>query len=102
MGRSKAISILAVIGLAFGGPAVAQTFYNYHCDDGSELAVGFFDGDSRAHVQLDGKTLALPKRLALSGARYSASGIQLRLTKDATTLKHGRQPWTACKARKDW
>jgi membrane-bound inhibitor of C-type lysozyme len=102
MRRGSAIAGLVAGGLVFAAPAAAQTFYNYRCADGSELAVGFFDGDTRAHIQLDGKTLALPKRLSLAGTRYSLRGIQLRMTKDATTLKDGRQPWTTCTARKDW
>jgi membrane-bound inhibitor of C-type lysozyme len=103
MSWGRAIAGLVVSSLAFAGPAVAQsTFYVYRCADGSRLAVALFDGDSRAHIQLNGKALTLPKRLALSGTRYSASGVTLRMTKDATTLKNGRLPLTTCTAQKDW
>ena len=78
-------------------PAHAQTLSTYHCRDGSEFVVGFYEGDKRAHVQLDGKAIALRKRLALSGARYSRGDITLRMTKTVTTLKRGRRT-TDCSA----
>ena len=55
--------------------AFAQsTFRNYRCADGAQFIVGFFQYDSRAHLQLDGKALTLPKRVALSGSRYQGEG----------------------------
>ena len=50
-------------------PAVAQTFQNYRCADGSQFIVGFFPYDRRA---------------------------QLKITKAGTTVKHGKRPATAC------
>lgn len=74
-----------------------STFRNYHCADGTQFMVGFFQYDSRAHLQLDGKALTLPKRVALSGSRYQAKGVTLRITKaGVTTLKHARRPVTPC------
>lgn len=78
--------------------AVAQSsFRNYRCADGSQFTAGFFQYDSRAHLQLDGKAVTLPKRVALTGTRYQAKGVTLRITKaGVTTLKHGKRPATAC------
>lgn len=78
--------------------AVAQTsFQNYRCADGTQFIVGFFQYDSRAHLQLDGRSVTLAKRLALSGSRYAGSGVTLRITKaGSTTLKNVRRPVTAC------
>jgi membrane-bound inhibitor of C-type lysozyme len=78
-------------------PAIAQTFLTYRCADGSEFAVAFFQGDRRAHVQLDGKALALARRVSLSGARYVSGDITLRIDKAATTLRRGRRT-TDCAA----
>jgi membrane-bound inhibitor of C-type lysozyme len=92
-------AILAVLGMAIGaGPAAAQktTFQTYRCGDGSEFIVGFFQYDPRAHMQVDGKSVTLAKRVSLSGARYSAGGVTLTITKAGTTLKHARRPVTAC------
>jgi membrane-bound inhibitor of C-type lysozyme len=92
-------AVLFVAGAVSASSAVlAQTtFRNYRCADGTQFIVGFFQYDSRGHLQLDGKAVTLAKRLALSGSRYSGSGVTLRITKaGATTLKHAKRPVTAC------
>ena len=78
--------------------AFAQTrFQNYSCADGSQFLAGFFQYDPRAHLQLDGKAVTLTKRVALSGSRYSAKGVTLKITKTGVaTLKHGKRPVTTC------
>jgi hypothetical protein len=56
-----------VAGTAAGSSsALAQTFENYHCADGTHFIVGFFKYDSRAHMQIGGKACGLV-RLALFG-----------------------------------
>lgn len=77
-------------------PASAQTFQNYSCADGTQFIVGFFEHDKRAHIQIDGRAVALGKRLALSGSRYSSGGVTLKITKAGTTIKHARRPATKC------
>ena len=74
-----------------------SSFRNYRCADGSQFMVGFFEYDKRAHLQLDGKALTLPKRVALTGSRYQAKGVTLRITKSGVvTLKHARRKTTTC------
>jgi membrane-bound inhibitor of C-type lysozyme len=88
---------LWVAGVAAGSsPALAQTFQSYRCADRSQFIVGFFDHDSRAHLQIDGRAVTLARRFALSGARYSGSGVTLKITGAATTLRHARRPVTSC------
>jgi membrane-bound inhibitor of C-type lysozyme len=87
------------LGMAASSAALAQTttFKNYQCADGTQFIVGFFQYDSRAHLQLDGKPVTLAKRLALSGSHYSGSGVTLKITKAGlATLKHAKRPVTAC------
>ena len=101
MDRKRLAVIVAVVGLAgvaTGVPeAKAQTFQNYRCADGTQFIVGFFQYDSRAHLQLDGKAVTLAKRLALSGKRYSGSGVTLKVSgAGLTTLKHAKRALTAC------
>src|SRR3954464_11877400 len=98
MTRCKAFIILgAAVVAAAASPASAQTFRNYDCADGSRFIVAFYDYDKRAHVQLDGRAMALSKRLSLSGARYVQGNVTLKVAKTgAATLKHGRGPVTAC------
>ena len=83
---------------AIPSAASAQSsFRNYRCADGSQFMVGFFQYDKRAHLQLDGKALTLPKRVALTGSRYQAKGVTLRITRaGVVTLKHARRKTTTC------
>jgi membrane-bound inhibitor of C-type lysozyme len=87
--------LLATIGSSV---ALAQsTFKNYRCADGTQFVAGFFEYDSRAHLQLGGKPVTLAKGLALSGSRYTGRGITLKITKAGlTTLKQAKRPVTAC------
>ncbi|WP_027576321.1 MliC family protein [Bradyrhizobium sp. WSM1743] len=100
MGRHKAI-VLAIIMLAGGilnaRQADAQTFRTYRCADGTQFIVGFYDGDKRAFLQIDGEPVTLAKRLVVSGTRYSGAGITLTVGRArATTVKHLKRPVTAC------
>jgi membrane-bound inhibitor of C-type lysozyme len=99
MDLRKAI-LLAIILLAGGAagarPANAQTFQNYHCADGTQFIVGFYDADKRAFLQIDGKAVPLAKRLTLSGARYSGEGITLKIGRAGTTVQHLKRPVTTC------
>lgn len=88
---------LLVAGIAGAPPsALAQTFQNYRCADGTQFIVGFFEYDKRAHLQIDGRAATLAKRFGLSGARYSGSGVTLKIGKAGTTIKHAKRPVTAC------
>jgi membrane-bound inhibitor of C-type lysozyme len=87
-------ALLAAVGAS---PVRAQTsFQSYHCADGTQFIAGFFQYDARAHLQIDGRAVTLAKRLALSGSRYSGSGVTLRITRSGTTVKRARRPATAC------
>jgi len=100
MNRRKVTILGAALWMAAvtlgASPAFAQKFQSYRCADGTPFIVGFFEYDKRAHLQLDGRPIALGKRLALSGARYSGGGVTLKITKAGATLKHAKRPVTAC------
>jgi membrane-bound inhibitor of C-type lysozyme len=96
-GRREIIALLAAAAAMMIGPppAVAQTLVTYSCLDGSEFVAAFFAGDRSAHLQLDGKAISLPRRVSLSGTRYSKGDITLRITKTGTILTRGKQS-TGC------
>jgi membrane-bound inhibitor of C-type lysozyme len=99
MMRRDFITIFGAAGLLIGqSPVFAQTFRTYNCYDGSQFILAFFEGDKRAHLQLDGRAITLPKRIALYGSRYTKGEISLRTTKTAITLKRGKQS-TECITR---
>ena len=87
---------VAVVVAVVSSPALAQTFQSYHCADGTQFLVGFFQNDSRAFLQIDGRAVTLPRRLTLSGSRYSGGGVTLKITKIGTTVRHAKRPTTAC------
>ena len=89
---------VCVMGLLAGSlSAFAQvTFQSYRCVDGSQFMVAFYKYDKRAHVHIDGKSLALGKRLGLSGANYSGGGFRLKITKSGATVRHAKGQVTAC------
>ena len=86
----------SIVGLA---PAVAQntTFQGYHCTDDTRFIVAFYPHDPSAYVQIDGGSVILRERLAISGKRYSGGGVTLKFTKaGAIKVKRSRRPETAC------
>jgi membrane-bound inhibitor of C-type lysozyme len=98
MNPGKTIVFGAALCMAGASPALAQTFQNYRCADHTQFIVGFFDQDSRAHLQVDGHEATLARRLAVSGARYSGGGVTLKIGKAGVTLKHLKRPVTSCEA----
>jgi membrane-bound inhibitor of C-type lysozyme len=90
-------AIAALLGGLTPGLAQTTTFRNYRCSDGTEFIVGFYPYDSSAYVQIDGGALTLPRRLTLSGTRYSRGGVTLKVSKAGrTTVKRPGRRETAC------
>jgi membrane-bound inhibitor of C-type lysozyme len=97
--KPTAIVLVGTATLMAASPAPAQTFRTYGCADGTQFIVGFFQYDKRAHLQIDGKAVALGRRIALSGSRYSGGGIVLNVGKAGATIKRGKRPASACSAQ---
>ena len=99
MRRRVFITIFGAAGILIGqSPVFAQTFRTYNCYDRSQFILAFFEGDKRAHLQLDGRAVTLSKRISLSGTRYSKGDISLRITNAGINLKRGKQS-TECITR---
>ncbi len=94
--RGLAIS-LALGLLLCASQASAETFVQYRCDDGAQLSVMFPEKQRRLFMQLDGKSLTLPQRLAASGARYAKSGVTFWIKGNEAQLKRPRNKWTQCR-----
>jgi membrane-bound inhibitor of C-type lysozyme len=92
--------ILFVLGAALSAvpvAATAETFQTFVCADGSQFVAAFYPYDSRhAHLQFDGRAVALTRRVALSGARYTGSGITLKISKAGASIKRRKRPVAAC------
>lgn len=81
----------------FATPSPAQTFVSYLCADGTRISAVFFKGERNMRMQLDGRALSLPQRLAASGARYAKGGVSFWIKGQEATLKRPRQKATLCK-----
>lgn len=80
------LALTAAALACLAAPASAQTFAHYNCSDGAQFAAAFYEGS--AAIQLDGKALLLPQRLALPGhVRYAKSGITLIIKGQIVTLR---------------
>ncbi|QIG91665.1 MULTISPECIES: MliC family protein [unclassified Bradyrhizobium] len=97
--RVGAFVIGAILLQVCGSSAASaqSAFRNYRCADGTQFVAGFFTGDTRAHLQLDGKAVTLTKRLSLTGTRYKGGGVTLEISRSGLArLRHAKRPATAC------
>ena len=69
-----ALVLMAVAG--FGAAAHAQRFTAYECEDGAQFQVAMLATEKKAYLQLDGKALQLPKKIAYTGDRYAKAAIR--------------------------
>ena len=63
----------------------------YECDDGAHFQVALLDTEKKAYLQLDGKALQLPKKIAYTGDRYAAGGVTSGPRQRSGTIKRSRQ-----------
>src|SRR3954453_9241192 len=85
---------------AASATAIAETFQTYVCADGSQLVAAFYPQDPRhVHLQLDGRAVALTRRVALSGVRYTGQGITLKISKAGASMQRSRRPAASCSAQ---
>jgi membrane-bound inhibitor of C-type lysozyme len=73
--------------IALATTAQAQTYMSYRCENGAQFEVTLFPDTKVAYVQLDGKSIALPKFASVTGARYRKSGITFWFRGQRATLR---------------
>jgi hypothetical protein len=72
--RHAAIALLAFCTIGFTTTAQAQTYYHYECADGAKFEVAFYPETKAAFLQIDGKSMMLPKRFSLISQRFKQGG----------------------------
>jgi membrane-bound inhibitor of C-type lysozyme len=80
-------------------PASAQTFAEYACDDGTPVTAAFVREPRSISLQIDGKSVNLPLRAAISGTRYKKSGFTFWIKRDRVLFKRPRARETVCRHR---
>jgi membrane-bound inhibitor of C-type lysozyme len=79
-------------------PAQAQTYVHYTCRNGAQFELALFPDTKFAFVQLDGKSLQLPKFVSVTGTRYRKDGITLWIRGNRATLRRAGKK-TECTAQ---
>ena len=59
--------------------AQAQTYHHYECADGASFEVAFYPETKAAYLQIDGKSLVLPKRFSLISQRFKQGGYSFAM-----------------------
>lgn len=79
-------------------PAQAQTYYNYQCTDGSSFVVAFYPETKAAYLQIDGKSIALPKRFSLISQRFKKDGFSLAMRAGGKAIMKHSGKTSQCQA----
>jgi membrane-bound inhibitor of C-type lysozyme len=85
--------------LAMPAPAFAETYHHYDCSDGSSFDVSFYSDTKAAYLQIDGKSLVLPKRFSLISQRFKQGGYSFAMRSGGKAImKHGGKT-SQCQAK---
>jgi membrane-bound inhibitor of C-type lysozyme len=85
--RALAIMVAAAGSIAFATCAQAQTYLHYQCEGGTTFELTVFPDDSAAFLQVDGKSIRMPKSVSVTGTRYRRSGITVWVRGERATLR---------------
>jgi membrane-bound inhibitor of C-type lysozyme len=92
------IAALAFV-LAMPAGAFADTYHHYDCSDGSSFEVAFYSDTKAAYLQIDGKSLVLPKRFSLLSQRFKQGGYSFAMRAGGKAImKHGGKT-SQCQAK---
>ena len=90
MMRTIKIMAAAIGWAALAASAQAQTYHHYECTDGASFDVAFYPETKAAYLQIDGKSLMLPKRFSLLSQRFKQSGYSFAMRSGGKAImKHG-------------
>jgi membrane-bound inhibitor of C-type lysozyme len=66
--------------------ARAQTYHHYECTDGAHFEVAFYPETKAAYLQIDGKSLVLPKRFSLISQRFKQGGYSFAMRSEGKAI----------------
>jgi hypothetical protein len=88
-----------LIAIASATAAQAQTYYHYDCVDGGSFEVAFYPETKAAFLQLDGKSLQLPKRFSLISQRFKKDGVSLAMRAEGKAILKRGGKTTRCEVK---
>ena len=77
--------------------AQAQTYYHYECADGAVFEVALYPEAKAAFLQVDGKSLQLPKRFSLTSQRFAQNGVTFSMKSGGTATIRRAGKTSQCK-----
>jgi len=77
--------------------AQAQTYYHYECADGAAFEVALYPESKAAFLQVDGKSLQLPKRFSLTSQRFAQNGVTFSMKSGGTATIRRAGKTSQCK-----
>ena len=78
-----------VFTLAMPAAVSAETYHHYECTGGSSSEVAFVSETKSAYLQIDGKSLVLPKRFSLISQRFKQGGYSFAMRSEGKAImKH--------------
>ena len=77
--------------------AQAQTYYHYECADGGSFEVAFYPETKAVFLQIDGKSLQLPKRFSLTSQRFAQNGVTFAMKSGGTATIRRAGKTSQCK-----
>jgi len=84
------LPLALAIGVLTASAAQADTYHHYECTDGAAFDVVFQSGIKAAYLQIDGKSLTLPKRFSLISQRFKQGGYSFAMRSGGKAImKHG-------------
>jgi membrane-bound inhibitor of C-type lysozyme len=92
------IVLAALTGVLSASLAQAQTYRHYTCRNGASFELALFPDTKAAFLQLDGKSIRLPRFVSVTGTRYRKDGITLWIRSDRATLRRAGKR-TECTAQ---
>ncbi len=94
----RMLKILPIALTCIAGTAVqAQTYYHYECADGAAFEVALYPEGKAAYLQVDGKSLQLPKRFSLTSQRFAQDGITFSMKSGGTATIRRAGRTSQCK-----
>ena len=98
MVKGPHLLLAAMAWCAIANPAHAETYYHYECAGGTHFDLAVFASTNAAFLQIDGKSIRLPKSISVTGTRYRGSGITVWVKGNRATLRRAGKR-TECKAQ---
>ena len=88
-----------LIAIASATAAQAQTYHHYECTDGASFEVAFYPETKAAYLQIDGKSMVLPKRFSLISQRFKKDGYSFAMRAGGKAIMKHAGKTSQCKVK---